>query len=183
MPTRPTIIAAVDLDGAAVGIVRRAARLAARCAGQLVIFHAVDHRPGYECDHVPLIAAADIEGQMVRYAHAWLIGLLNHLDLPNAAIAVEPGRPVEALCELAVSLQPLYTVVGRSRWRLFSPFSGLSRALERNGCDCDLLVIGPSDDVLPAASPSQLKIIRTDDFGRPAEREVDTRRSDEARCR
>jgi len=92
MPTRPTIIAAVDLDGAAVGIVRRAARLAARCAGQLVIFHAVDHRPGYECDHVPLIAAADIEGQMVRYAHAWLIGLLHHLDLPFVQ-RTSAGRP------------------------------------------------------------------------------------------
>ena len=51
----------------------------------------------YECGHVPLIAAADIEGQMVRYAHAWLIGLLHHLDLPFVQ-RTSAGRPAE--CEV-----------------------------------------------------------------------------------
>jgi nucleotide-binding universal stress UspA family protein len=146
MPLRPAIIAAVDLDGAAVGIVRRAARLASRCDGELAIFHAVDHRPGHESDQVPLIPAAEVEAEMVRYAHAWLIGLLHHLDVPNAVVVVKPGRPVDTLCELAATLHPLYVVVGRSRWGLFRPFSDLSGALERRGCDCDLLVIAPGDE-------------------------------------
>jgi nucleotide-binding universal stress UspA family protein len=157
MPKRPAIIAAVDLDGAAVGIVRRAARLAARCDGELLIFHAVDHRPGHECDQVPLIPAAEVEAEMVRYAHAWLIGLLHHLDLPAAAIAVKPGRPVDTLCELAATLHPLYVVVGRSRWGLLSPFSDLPKVLKRTGCDCDLLVIAPGDETVDKGLPEQAR--------------------------
>lgn len=150
MSNHPTILAAVDLDDDAIGIVRRAARLADRCDGLLVIAHIVDHRTGYECDQIPLVPAPDVEGDMVRYAHAWLTGLLHSLDVADATITVTPGSPLDTVCALAAERRPLYVVVGRSRWGLFSPFSDLAEALERAGCDCDLLVIAQSADVKPA---------------------------------
>ena len=149
MSDRPTVLAAVDLDDHAVGIVRRAAKLAERCEGTLVIAHVVDHRPGYESDQLPLVPAGDVEGHMVRYAHAWLSGLIHSLDLSDAAIAVRPGRPLETVCNLAAALQPVYVVVGRSRWGQLSPFADIPKALERASCDCDLLLIAPSAELTP----------------------------------
>jgi nucleotide-binding universal stress UspA family protein len=147
MSNRPTILVAVDLNDHAVGIVRRAAKLAAHCGGHLVVVHAVDHRPGYESDQVPLIGPAEVENQMARYAHAWLTGLLHHLNLATATIEVYPGPALETVCDLAARLRPLYVVVGRSSWGILSAFSGLSDALERARCDCDVLVVAHSDDV------------------------------------
>ena len=147
MSNRPTILAAVDLNDHAVGIVRRAAKLAAHCAGHLVVVHAIDHRPGYESDQVPLIGPAEVEDQMARYAQAWLTGLLHHLNLANATAEVHPGRALETVCDLAARLRPLYVVVGRSRWGILSAFSGLSDELTRTGCDCDMLVVTHSNEV------------------------------------
>ena len=153
MSNRPTIVAAVDLDGDAIGIVRRAAKLAARCDGRLVIAHVVDHRPGYESDQVPVVAASEVEEQMVRYARAWLRGLTYHLELPQADVAVSTGRPFASLVELAIQLRPLYVVVGRSRWGFLSRFAGLSRALEKIGSGCDVLVVAHSDDAVDRNLP------------------------------
>lgn len=146
MPNHPTIIAAVDLNGDAPGIVRRAAKLAARCHGRLVITHVVDHRPGYESDQLPVVAATEVEGQMVRYAHAWLRGLAHHLELPRAELAVSAGSLLENLVTLAQQLQPQYVVVGRSRWAFLSRLAGLSPALDRIANGCDVLVVARSAD-------------------------------------
>lgn len=146
MSSHPTIIAAVDLNGDALGIVRRAAKLAARCHGRLVITHVVDHRPGYESDQVPLVAAREVEGQMVRYARAWLRGLAQHLELPRAEVTISAGSPLDGIVTLAKQLQPQYLVIGRSRWGFLSRLAGLGRALEKTAKGCDLLVVSRSED-------------------------------------
>jgi nucleotide-binding universal stress UspA family protein len=141
MTNRPNIVAAVDLDAHAAGIVRRAADLAARCNGRLVIAHVVDHRPGYESDQLPVVPATDVEDQMVRYSRAWLRGLLHHLELPAADIVVTAGRPLDGLVELARRWKPMSMVIGRPRWGFLSPVAGLARALETIGNGCALLVV------------------------------------------
>ncbi len=153
MSSHHTIIAAVDLNGDALGVVRRAARLAARCNGRLVLAHVVNHRPGYETDQFPPIPATEVERDMVRYAQAWLRGLAHHLELPQAEVSVSAGNPVEDIVALSERRRPQYVVVGRSRWGFLSRLAGLSRALDRSAAGCDVLVVARSEDATEMALP------------------------------
>jgi nucleotide-binding universal stress UspA family protein len=139
----PCVVAAVDLNARAEGVVRRAAKLAAMCQGALVIAHVVDHRAGYESDQVPLVPQSEVRAQMVRYARAWLVGLACHIDpaVGDVEIVVEVGRPRERLAALAKARHARYLLVGRSRWGLLSPVAGLVKALSGVG-GCDVLAVG-----------------------------------------
>jgi nucleotide-binding universal stress UspA family protein len=147
MPNHPTIIAAVDLDSRACGVIDHAAKLAALCQGDLLVVHVVDYEGGYESDHIPHHSPQQVLSDMVRHARASLVGLVHHLDLPTSPveIRVESGPTASTLIALAATIRPRYVLVGHSRWGLLSPTSGLASTLESQA-GCELLVVPQHGD-------------------------------------
>lgn len=142
MSQRPCIIAAVDLDSLASEVIEHGAKLAAVSGADLIVAHAVEYEGGYESDHIPSHTPAQVRNHMRRYARASLVGLVHHLGLPVSRIEVrvESGSVADALLALATELHPSHLLVGRSRWSLLSPISGLASTLKAQ-TGCDLLVV------------------------------------------
>lgn len=142
MQNRLIIVAAVDLDARAAGVIQHAAKLAALCQGDLLVAHVVDYSGGYEGDHVPLHRTQGVIGDMVDHARASLADLVLELDLPapQIAIRVEPGPTVDTLVALVAAVQPRYLLLGHSRWGALSPTSGLAGILESRS-SCEILVV------------------------------------------
>lgn len=140
MTTQPIILAAVDLDRRAATVIEQAARLAALCQARLVVAHVVDDAAGYETDHPFPQRPGDLRDSMTRYARAWLVGMINHLDLPNGwvEIRVETGPVTPTLADLVVALQPRYCLMGPARLGPLSPSAGLAAAIGGRS-DCELM--------------------------------------------
>jgi hypothetical protein len=131
MTTQPIILAAVDLDRHAPAVIEQAARLAALSQAHLVVTHVVDDAPGYGSDQPFPQRPGDLRAAMARHARAWLVGMINHLDLPNHSveIRVETGSPIPTLADLVVELQPRYCLLGPARLGPLSPSAGLAAAI------------------------------------------------------
>ena len=142
MPTKPTIVAAVDLDSRAVSVIAHGARRAELCGGALVVVHVVDYPAGYEADHAVPQRPDQVLEDMRRHARASLIGRVACLDLPKISpeIRVETGPVVQSLARVAAELQPRYVLVGPRRLGPLSPTGGLAAAI-RDAGDCELLVV------------------------------------------
>lgn len=142
MTTQPTILAAVDLDRQAAAVITRAARLASLCRARLVVAHVVEEVSGYQPDQPFTQRPAGLRAATQRHARAWLVGMLNHLDLPNdrLAIRVEAGPLSQTLADLVEELQPRYCLLGSARLGPFSPSAGLPEAIGGRS-DCELLAI------------------------------------------
>jgi hypothetical protein len=142
MTTQPMILAAVDLDRHAANVIEQAARLAALCQARLVVAHVVDGAPGYESDHPFPQRPGDLREAMTRYARAWMVGVINHLDLSNewVEIRIETGPLTRTLMDLVVGLQPRYCLLGPARLRPLSPSAGLAAAIGGRS-DCELMRI------------------------------------------
>ncbi len=143
MPTRPSILAAVDLDRHAVPVIAQAARLAALCQGHLVVVHVVDDAGGYGPELHFTQRPGDIQSAMARHARASLVGMVSHLDLPNdwTEIRVETGPFTRTLADLVAALQPRYCLVGPAHLGPLSPSAGLAAAIAGRS-DCELLTAG-----------------------------------------
>jgi len=142
MFTQSVILAAVDLDSRAIQVIERAARLAALCHRRLVVAHLVDHRVPMEAD-LPFSQPQDeVRADMVRYARASLVGMINSLDLPNTLteVRIETGPVIEGIGALVAQLGPRYCVIGRPRLRSLGATAGLAAALNSRG-DCELLEV------------------------------------------
>jgi nucleotide-binding universal stress UspA family protein len=142
MPTQPIILAAVDLDRHAPAIIAQAARLAALCQAHLVVAHVVDDASGYESDHPFPQRPGDLRAAIARHARAWLVGMVNHLDLANdwVEIRVEAGPLTRTLADLVVELQPRYCLLGPARLGPLSPSAGLAAAIGGRS-DCELMAL------------------------------------------
>lgn len=147
MPSYTKLIAAVDLNHRAEGIVRRAARLAALCHGRLILLHVVEFEAGYESDYVPLLSPDQVRGDMERQARAWLLGLVCHLNLTGVEIVVRSGRLNDVVTELALERQARYILTGSSTWGFFSQLGGLARDRRLLALGCDL--VGMADEWRP----------------------------------
>ncbi len=147
MPSYTKLIAAVDLNHRAEGIVRRAARLAALCHGRLILLHVVEFEAGYESDYVPLLTPNQVRGDMERQARAWLLGLVCHLNLTGVEIVVRSGRLNDVVTELALERQARYILTGSSKWGFFSQLGGLARDRRLLALGCDL--VGMADEWRP----------------------------------
>lgn len=142
MPTKPTIIAAVDLDSRAPSVIAHGARLATLCGGALVVVHVVDYPGGYEADHAAPQRPDQVLEDMTRHARASLVGRVACLDLRTISpeIRVESGPVVQSLARVAAELRPRYVLVGPRRLGPLSPTGGLAAAIREAG-DCELLVV------------------------------------------
>ncbi|MGE5153031.1 MAG: universal stress protein [Bdellovibrio bacteriovorus] len=142
MTTQPIILAAVDLDRRAAAVIEQAARLAALCQARLAVAHVVDDAAGYEADHTFPQRPGDLRESMTRYARAWLVGMINHLDLPNGwvEVLVETGPVTATLAALVVELQPRYCLMGPARLGPLSPSAGLAAAIGGRS-RCELMTI------------------------------------------
>lgn len=148
--SNPIILAAVDLDARATGVIAHAARLAALCQGYLVVVHVVDYPGGYETDHGFPQPPGAVLDDMVRHARASLVGMVRHLDLPVdwVEIQVANGPTPDTLADIAAARHPRYVLIGSPRWGGLSPTAGLGAALKaRNGGE--LLVVPGTNGVLP----------------------------------
>jgi hypothetical protein len=140
MHTQPCVLAAVDLDHQALEVIAQAGRLAALCQGHLVVVHVVDDT-GAEAPDKPFPERrGDLRQAMARHARASLVGMISHLDLPNAwvEVRVEFGAVAPTLAKIAADLQPRYCLVGPSRLGPLSPSAGLAAAIKGRS-DCELL--------------------------------------------
>lgn len=144
MPSCTNLIAAVDLNHRAEGIVRRAARLAALCHGRLILLHVVEFDAGYESDYVPLLTPDQVRGDMERQARAWLLGLACHLNLTGVEIIVRSGRLHDVVTDLALERQARYILTGSPRWGVFSRLGSLARERRLLAVGCDL--VGMADE-------------------------------------
>lgn len=142
MPTQPSILAAVDLDRHATHVISQASRLAALCHGHLVVAHVVDDADLFVPDQPFLQRPADARDAMARHARASLVGMVSHLDLPNAwvEIRVEVGSITRTLADIATAIQPRYCLLGPARHGPLSPSAGLVAAIGPRG-DCELLTV------------------------------------------
>lgn len=142
MPNHPIIVAAVDFDRRATAVIAHAAPLAALCQGHLMVVHVVDDAAEYESELPFPQRRSQVLDAMVRHARASLVGMVNHLDLPNdwVEIRVETGPVIATLTELAGVLKPRYCVVGQPRLGILSPTAGLAAALAGRS-DCDLVAV------------------------------------------
>lgn len=145
MTNRPSIIAAVDLDGHTSDVVEHAAKVAALSRARLIIVHVVDYQGGFESDHAAVHTPAQLRKAMIDHARASLVGLVHLLDLPvgQVEIIVEPGAVADTLASLAAALHPVYVLVGRSRWGMLGGLAGLEKVL-KSRAGCDLLVVPAS---------------------------------------
>jgi len=153
MFTQPVILAAVDLDSRAIQVIERAARLAALCHGRLVVAHLVDHRVPMEADLPFSQPQEEVRADMVRYARASLVGMLNSLDLPNtlSEVRIETGPVIEGIEALVSRLGPRYCVIGHPRLRPLGATVGLAAALHSRG-DCELVEV-PGNSTLDRRRP------------------------------
>jgi hypothetical protein len=148
--SNPIILAAVDLDAHASGVIAHAARLAALCQGHLVVAHVVDDRAIDEDDHSFPQPPGAVLADMVRHARASVLGMVYHLDLPTdwVEVRVQTGPTADTLADIAAARHPRYVLIGSPRWGALSPTAGLALALkERNGGQ--LLVVPGTHKVLP----------------------------------
>jgi nucleotide-binding universal stress UspA family protein len=131
------VIAAVDLDRKAEGVIRRATRLAGPSGLHLVVAHVVDHLGLFESDHIPVYTSAELETSLARYARGWVLGLLHHLDLPNVEVVVLIGNPSDAIANLARERGARTVVVGKPWLRRLGTLAGLGadRRIRALGCE------------------------------------------------
>lgn len=142
MSAGPCLIAAVDLNGRAEGIIQRAARLARFGNLRLVVTHVVEHHTGFESDHVPFATPAQLRAALARDARAWLLGLMHHLEMPETEIVVAEGRVGEALAALAVEQRARTIVTGTLKWGAISKLAGLAADPRLRSLRCDVLHVG-----------------------------------------
>jgi nucleotide-binding universal stress UspA family protein len=168
MPTQPIILAAVDLDRRAPGIIAHAARLAALCQGHLALVHVVDYAGGYESDHPFPQRPGGVLDDMVRHARASLVGMVSHLELPNdwVEIRVETGPVCEILADLAGALKPRYCVTGQSRFGPLSPRAGLAAALKTRS-DCEVLAVPGTEEGVRHGMLARMRHWVAGDLGTP----------------
>jgi nucleotide-binding universal stress UspA family protein len=148
MSHRPCLIAAVDLNNRAAGVLRRATKLAALCHADLLVAHVVDYRGVFESDHIPAHGPADVQASLVRQARAWLLGLLHHLDAagPTVEIRVSAGQPLGEIADLAVERRARFIVMGRQAWgRHFGPLAGLAQDPRVQALNCDVIAVEGRD--------------------------------------
>jgi hypothetical protein len=154
----PIILAGVDLDARASGVIAHAARLAALCQGHLVIAHVVDDQTGDEDDHGCPPPPGAVLADMVRHARASLLGMVYHQDLPTdwAEIQVQTGPVRNTLVDLAVARHSRYVLIGSARWGLLSPTAGLADALKIRNAG-QLLVVPGTDEAAPQGLMSRVR--------------------------
>jgi nucleotide-binding universal stress UspA family protein len=148
MSQRPCLIAAVDLNNQAAGVLRRATKLAAMCHADLVVTHVVDYRGVFESDHVPVRSPAEVQGSLTRQARAWLLGLLHHLDAagPGVEIRVSAGQPLGEIADLATERGARFIVMGRQAWgRRFGALAGLAQDPRIQALNCDVITVEGRD--------------------------------------
>lgn len=138
----PCLIAAVDLNGRAEGIIQRAARLARFGNLRLVVTHVVEHHTGLESDHVPFVTPAQLRAAMARDARAWLVGLLHHLGMPETEIVITEGNVAEALAALGAEHRARTIVTGSLKWGAISKLAGLGADPRLRAVRCDVLHVG-----------------------------------------
>lgn len=149
MSTQPIILAAVDLDRHAPAVIEQAARLAALSQAHLVLAHVVDDAPGYASDQPFPQRPGDLRAAMERHARASLVGMVNHLDLPNAwvEVRVETGSVTPTLAALVAELQPRYCLMGPARLGPLSPSAGLAAAIGgRSRCELMTIQVKPGGE-------------------------------------
>lgn len=137
MPAQTTILAAVDLDRHARRVISQAARLALQCQGHLVVAHVVRETANHESDLPFPQRPGDLCQAMVRHARACLVGMVNHLDLPDTwvEIRVESGALIQSLAKIATELRPRYCLIAPARLGPLSPSAGLAAVIEGlSGC-------------------------------------------------
>ena len=139
---RPCLIAAVDLNARAEGVIRRASRLAHFGDMTLVVVHVVEYHTGFESDHAPAATPRQLHAEMARAARAWLLGLLHHMNMSEAEVVVESGKPAEELAQLVATRRPRYLVTGALKWGRLSKLATLPRDPRVLAARCDVLHVG-----------------------------------------
>jgi len=142
---RPCLVAAVDLDRRAAGVIRCAARLAQSADLALVVVHVVGHETGFESDHVPFLSPAQLRGAMAQTAHERLQRLLQKMKLPQAECVVLTGELREALAELVQQRRARYVVTGPLKWGAISRLATLAADARLQAAGCDVLHVGNDD--------------------------------------
>ena len=142
---RPCLLAAVDLDRRAAGVIRRAARLAQSADLALVVVHVVEHETGFESDHVPFLSPAQLRGAMAQTAHERLQRLLQKLNLPQAECVVRAGALREELADLVQQRRARYVVTGPLKWGAISRLATLAADARLQEVGCDVLHAGDDD--------------------------------------
>jgi len=168
MSHRPCLIAAVDLNDQAAGVLRRAVKLAALCHADLVVAHVVDYRGVFESDHIPVRGPAEVQASLMRYARAWLLGLLHHLDaaVDDLEIRVSAGQPLNEIADLAVERSARFVLMGRPTWGYFSPLAGLGQDQRVQTLGCDVISVeGVAGNKLGGALTHTLRRLLPSGFG------------------
>lgn len=142
MSHSPVVIAAIDLDSRAEGIIRQAARNAAAGGMHLLVAHVVDHLGLFESDHIPVYNRAELKASLERYARAWVLGLLHHLDLPSVEVVVRTGNPRQEIATLAEERGARTVVAGKSWVGPFGALAGLAADKRIRALGCEVLTVG-----------------------------------------
>lgn len=142
---RACLLAAVDLDRRAAGVVRHAARLAQSMDLVLVVVHVVEHETGFESDHVPFLSPVQLRGAMARAAHERLQRLMQKMNLPPAECVVLAGALRTELAELVLQRRARYVVTGPLKWGALSKLAKLAADVRLQEVGCDVLHVGDDE--------------------------------------
>jgi nucleotide-binding universal stress UspA family protein len=118
MSRQDSIVAAVDLDARAEGIVHHAARLASLTRAHLILLHVVSPPdPGTIAGGEALSQHADRVGfASDRQARAWLMGMACHLELPRFEILVCRGPLRPRILDVIREHHPRCLIAGPGLW-------------------------------------------------------------------
>lgn len=105
------ILAAIDMDANAEGIIHHALQLAVICNSPLIVTHVVNYQAGLEIDHIPLHTPAQIITAMRQTAQDWILNELQRRGA-RATVIVEYGRIRDNIIDLAEEFDVGYIIIG-----------------------------------------------------------------------
>lgn len=138
---QPCLLAAVELNRRAAGVIRRAARLAQAADLVLVVVHVVEHETGFESDHVPFLTPTQLREAMAQAARERLRRLLQQMRL-QAECVVTVDRLRDGLADLVAQRRARYLVTGPLKWGAISKLAALAAEPRLQAAACDVLHVG-----------------------------------------
>lgn len=106
-----TIACVIDPDSRGEQLLTQAAAHARRLGARLVAAHFVDHHTGFESDHIPFLAPAELNEALAKAAVERIRAMLDQID-PAASVWVEVGSPRRCAIELAINSGAELVIVG-----------------------------------------------------------------------